>query len=109
MLDLAERLNQFASNPDKLVSAYQEDIIEDPLLNKIMDVEEIALELNDMAKNILNNAMYNSLGDFQKFALNQAINSFNVQEMVKMLKSKENEENKVKQESVLGTYFKPRL
>lgn len=42
----------FAQDPDKLVSLYREDIEADPLLNKIMDVEQIALELNEMAETI---------------------------------------------------------
>lgn len=50
--DLAERLSNFAQDPDKLVSLYREDIEADPLLNKIMDVEQIALNLNDIANEI---------------------------------------------------------
>lgn len=49
---LATRLKGFAQDPDKLVSLYREDIEADPLLNKIMDVEQIALELNEMAEMI---------------------------------------------------------
>ncbi|OOH87236.1 hypothetical protein BMT54_10160 [Pasteurellaceae bacterium 15-036681] len=51
-VDLADRLKGFTQDPDKLVSLYREDIEADPLLNKIMDVEQISLELNDMAHNI---------------------------------------------------------
>lgn len=50
--ELAPRLKGFAQDPDKLVSLYQEDIEADPLLNKIMDVEQIAFELNEMAEKI---------------------------------------------------------
>lgn len=50
--ELATRLKGFAQDPDKLVSLYREDIEADPLLNKIMDVEQIALELNEMAETI---------------------------------------------------------
>ncbi|EFX92496.1 hypothetical protein HMPREF0027_0445 [Actinobacillus ureae ATCC 25976] len=35
-----------------LVSLYREDIEADPLLNKIMDIEQIALELNEMSETI---------------------------------------------------------
>lgn len=51
-LDLATRLQGFAQDPDKLVSLYREDIEEDPLLNEIMDVERVALEINEMANQI---------------------------------------------------------
>jgi len=50
--ELAARLKGFSQDPDKLVSLYREDIEADPLLNKIMDVEQIALELNEMAEMI---------------------------------------------------------
>ncbi|WP_233119242.1 nucleotidyl transferase AbiEii/AbiGii toxin family protein [Aggregatibacter actinomycetemcomitans] len=50
--ELAERLKGFAQDPDKLVSLYSQNIQADPLLNKIMDVEQIALELNKMAETI---------------------------------------------------------
>ena len=50
--ELAARLKGFSQDPDKLVSLYREDIEADPLLNKIMDVEQIALKLNEMAEMI---------------------------------------------------------
>ncbi|MGX2949200.1 nucleotidyl transferase AbiEii/AbiGii toxin family protein [Frederiksenia canicola] len=52
---ILERLKAFAQDPDKLVSAYSEDIQADPLLNKIMDVETVSLELNE-----LSNSLYHS-------------------------------------------------
>lgn len=51
-LDLSQRLRSFSQEPDKLVSLYREDIEADPLLNKIMDVEQTALELNEIANEI---------------------------------------------------------
>ncbi|OBX04148.1 hypothetical protein QV06_07845 [Gallibacterium genomosp. 3] len=51
-MNLSERLQGFAQDPDKLVSLYREDIEADPLLNKIMDVEQVALELNKIANEI---------------------------------------------------------
>ncbi|GAA7835319.1 hypothetical protein HpCOL20_15160 [Helicobacter pylori] len=48
-LDLAKRLKEFSKDPDKLVSDYLEDKNDDILLNKIMDLEETALELSIMA------------------------------------------------------------
>lgn len=51
-LDLAKRLNDFAKEPDKLISRYQEDIRVDSILNKIMDLELVALELNEIANRI---------------------------------------------------------
>lgn len=50
-----ERLRAFVQDPDKLVSAYSEDIQADPLLNKIMDVETVSLELKE-----LSNSLYHS-------------------------------------------------
>ena len=49
---LAVRLKGFTQDIDRLVSLYREDIQADPLLNKIMDVEKIALEINEMAETI---------------------------------------------------------
>lgn len=57
--NLAQRLKGFAQDPDKLVSLYREDIEADPLLNKIMDVEVIALELNELANQIYLNTLNN--------------------------------------------------
>lgn len=54
-LDLAKRLNDFAKEPDKLISRYQEDILTDSQLNKIMDLELVALELNEIANQIYMN------------------------------------------------------
>lgn len=51
--ELATRLKGFAQDPDKLVNLYREDIEADPLLNKIMDVEKIALELNEIVENMV--------------------------------------------------------
>ncbi|GAA8710939.1 hypothetical protein oki361_04120 [Helicobacter pylori] len=48
-LDLATRLKEFSKDPDKLVSDYLEDKNDDILVNKIMDLEETALELSIMA------------------------------------------------------------
>ncbi|MBN6082471.1 nucleotidyl transferase AbiEii/AbiGii toxin family protein [Aggregatibacter actinomycetemcomitans] len=50
--ELATRLKGFAQDPDKLVSLYSQNIQADPLLNKIMDVDQVALELNEMAETI---------------------------------------------------------
>lgn len=60
-LDLATRLHEFAGDPDNLVSLYQDDIKEDPLLNEIMDVERIALEISDMASRIYEDRRLESL------------------------------------------------
>lgn len=54
-LDLAKRLNDFAKEPDKLVSRYQYDMKFDPLLMEIMDLELVALELNEIANQIYMN------------------------------------------------------
>ncbi|THA00098.1 nucleotidyl transferase AbiEii/AbiGii toxin family protein [Rodentibacter pneumotropicus] len=51
-LPILERLRTFSQDPDKLVSAYSEDIKADPLLNKIMDVDTISLELNEIAEKL---------------------------------------------------------
>lgn len=51
-LSLAIRLQGFAQDPDRLVSLYSQNSQADPLLNKIMDVEQIALELNELANYI---------------------------------------------------------
>lgn len=48
-LDLATRLKEFSKDPDKLVSDYKQNKSEDILLNKIIDLEETALELSIMA------------------------------------------------------------
>lgn len=53
--DLAVRLTQFASDPEKLVVLYQDDVQSDPILNKIMDVELIALELYTITQHWQNN------------------------------------------------------
>ena len=50
--ELAARLKGFTQDHYKLVSLYLEDIEADPLLNKSMDVEQIALELNELAEMI---------------------------------------------------------
>lgn len=44
-----ERFKEFSQNPFRLANLYREDVQSDPLLNKIMDVELIALELNEYA------------------------------------------------------------
>lgn len=54
-INFAKRLFNFSQDLNKLYISYLEDVQEDPLLNKIMDVEEIALELNEMAQDILVN------------------------------------------------------
>ncbi|OOF38505.1 hypothetical protein BKK49_09600 [Rodentibacter rarus] len=51
-LPILERLKAFSQDPDKLVSAYSEDIKADPLLNKIMDADTISLELNEIAERL---------------------------------------------------------
>lgn len=53
-LDLATRLKEFSKDPDKLVSDYKQNKSEDILLNKIIDLEETALELSIMAHLIHN-------------------------------------------------------
>ena len=55
---LAERLVKFSADPDKLVSLYQKNVQADPLLNKIMDVEQVALEINEMAERIRQDNSY---------------------------------------------------
>ena len=52
-LNLARRLQRFAQDPDKLVSLYSEDVRTDTLLNNIMDIEQLALELNYLSNNII--------------------------------------------------------
>lgn len=49
----AKRLSQFSSRPNKLVDLYADDVQSDPLLNKIMDVDIVALELNEQSTKIL--------------------------------------------------------
>ena len=51
-LALATRLLGFAQDQDKLVSLYREDIEEDPLLNEIMNVEQVAIEIKELANQI---------------------------------------------------------
>lgn len=52
-LNLARRLQNFAQDPGKLATRYQEDIKDDLLLKSIMDVEQVALELNYLSNNII--------------------------------------------------------
>ncbi|WP_386698264.1 nucleotidyl transferase AbiEii/AbiGii toxin family protein [Lonepinella sp. MS14436] len=49
----ALRLQQFAQNPDALFEKYKDSVQDDALLNKIMDTESLALELNEMANNLV--------------------------------------------------------
>lgn len=49
--NLAQRLQSFSQDPDKLVSAYETDAERDPLLINT-DLETMALELNEMANHI---------------------------------------------------------
>lgn len=62
---ILERLKIFAQDPDKLVSAYSEDIQADPLLNKIMDVETVSLELNELSKDLYSSILLQEISTEQ--------------------------------------------
>lgn len=64
-LSILERLKTFAQDPDKLVSAYSEDIQADPLLNKIMDVETVSLELNELSKDLYSSILLQEISTEQ--------------------------------------------
>lgn len=55
--NLAQRLQAFSQDPDKLVSAYETDAERDPLLINT-DLETMALELNEMANYIVLSHQY---------------------------------------------------
>lgn len=102
--DLAERLSNFAQDPDKLVSLYREDIEADPLLNKIMDVEQIALNLNDIANEIWLNKQTELM---QNHPAMQAIMTSSQRDFQSLLNSATSTKEEQKQSISSTLKFKP--
>lgn len=95
-LDLARRLQGFTQNPDKLVSLYSEDVGADSLLNKIMDVEQFAIELNYMSNNIVDNILRNKKHTLnKKIELAKKLHSRYLNIMDLSIKEKEDKKNQL--------------
>lgn len=95
-LNLARRLQGFTQNPDKLVSLYSEDVGADPLLNKIMDVEQFAIELNYMSNNIVDNILKNKKHTLdEKIGLAEKLHSRYLDVMDLSVKEKADKKNQL--------------
>lgn len=59
--ELAIRLNDFASDPNKLIQLYSRSIKADALIKNLVNTEQLAYELNENARNIFNQTQRNLL------------------------------------------------
>lgn len=73
--NLAQRLQAFSQDPDKLVSAYETDAERDPLLINT-DLETMVLELNEMANHIILSQKYQAKQNLLTYEQKQVAAAF---------------------------------